>query len=121
RPRNAIGEHIAHEDVEITAVKSAERALEELSSEKHYDCVLLDLGLSKMSGFDFLEKVKSDPTKTDLPIIVYTGKQLSREEETRIKKDAETIIVKDVRSPERLLDETALFLHRVEAKLPEQK
>jgi len=83
--------------------------------------VVLDLGLRDMSGFDFLEKVKSDPDKTELPIIVYTGKQLSQQEETRIKKYAETIIVKDVRSPERLLDETALFLHRVEAKLPEQK
>ncbi|HZJ00994.1 MAG TPA: response regulator [Gemmatimonadaceae bacterium] len=119
--RNAIVDLIAHEDVEITAVESAERAMEELASGKHYDCVVLDLGLSNMSGFDFLEKVKSDPDMTELPIIVYTGKQLSREEETRIKKYAETIIVKDVRSPERLLDETALFLHRVEAKLPEQK
>jgi CheY-like chemotaxis protein len=119
--RNAIVELIAHEDVEITAVESAEKALEELSSERHYDCVVLDLGLRDMSGFDFLEKVKSDPEKTELPIIVYTGKQLSQQEETRIKKYAETIIVKDVRSPERLLDETALFLHRVEAKLPEQK
>ncbi|HEU4879781.1 MAG TPA: response regulator, partial [Gemmatimonadaceae bacterium] len=112
---------IAHEDVEITAVESAEKALEELSSEKHYDCVVLDLGLRDMSGFDFLEKVKSDPTKAELPIIIYTGKALSQAEETRIKKYAETIIVKDVRSPERLLDETALFLHRVEGKLPEQK
>jgi HAMP domain-containing protein/CheY-like chemotaxis protein len=119
--RNAIVDLIAHEDVEITAVESAEKALEELSSSKHYDCVVLDLGLRDMSGFDFLEKVKSDPNKTELPIIVYTGKQLSSQEETRIKKYAETIIVKDVRSPERLLDETALFLHRVEAKLPEQK
>ncbi|HEY0243749.1 MAG TPA: response regulator, partial [Gemmatimonadaceae bacterium] len=119
--RNAIVDLIAHEDVEITAVGSAEKAMEELSSSKHYDCVVLDLGLRDMSGFDFLEKVKSDPNKTELPIIVYTGKQLSPAEETRIKKYAETIIVKDVRSPERLLDETALFLHRVEAKLPEQK
>ncbi|HXV17865.1 MAG TPA: response regulator, partial [Gemmatimonadaceae bacterium] len=119
--RSAIVELIAHEDVEITAVDSAEKALEELKSAKHYDCVVLDLGLHDMSGFDFLEKVKSDPTKAELPIIVYTGKQLSQAEETKIKKYAETIIVKDVRSPERLLDETALFLHRVEAKLPEQK
>ncbi|MGE5749681.1 MAG: response regulator, partial [Gemmatimonas sp.] len=119
--RSAIVDLIAHEDVEITAVDSAEKALEELSSDKHYDCVVLDLGLHDMSGFDFLEKVKSDPDKAELPIIVYTGKQLSQAEETRIKKYAETIIVKDVRSPERLLDETALFLHRVEAKLPEQK
>jgi CheY-like chemotaxis protein/HAMP domain-containing protein/GAF domain-containing protein len=119
--RQAIVELIDHEDVEITAVDSAEAALEELASGKHFDCVVLDLGLRDMSGFDFLEKVKSDPTKTDLPIIVYTGKELTGAEETRVKKYAETIIVKDVRSPERLLDETALFLHRVEAKLPEKK
>ncbi len=119
--RKAIVELIEHEDVEITAVGSAENALTELASTKHYDCVVLDLGLHDMSGFDFLEKVKSDPSKADLPIIVYTGKELTSAEETRVKKYAETIIVKDVRSPERLLDETALFLHRVEAKLPEQK
>ncbi len=119
--RRAIVDLIEHEDVEITAVDSAENAMAELSSSKHYDCVVLDLGLKDMSGFDFLEKVKSDPSKADLPIIVYTGKELTTAEETRVKKYAETIIVKDVRSPERLLDETALFLHRVEAKLPEQK
>ena len=85
--------------------------------------MVLDLGLQKgdMSGFDLLEKVKSDPDNHDLPIIIYTGRDLSQEDETKIKKYAETIIVKDVKSPERLLDETALFLHRVEAKLPEQK
>jgi CheY-like chemotaxis protein len=83
--------------------------------------VVLDLGLREMSGFDFLEKVKSNPVMTDLPIIVYTGRQLTGAEETRVKKYAETIIMKDVKSPERLLDETALFLHRVEAKLPDSK
>jgi HAMP domain-containing protein/CheY-like chemotaxis protein/signal transduction histidine kinase len=119
--RDAIVELIAHEDVDITAVDSAESALEQLSSGKHYDCVVLDLGLRDMSGFDFLEKVKSNPAMSDLPIIVYTGKQLTPPEETQVKKYAETIIVKDVKSPERLLDETALFLHRVEAKLPETK
>jgi CheY-like chemotaxis protein/HAMP domain-containing protein/signal transduction histidine kinase len=119
--RKAIVELIAHEDVEITAVDSAEAAMTELSSGKHYDCVVLDLGLRDMSGFDFLEKVKSDLSMSELPIIVYTGKQLTGPEETRVKKYAETIIVKDVKSPERLLDETALFLHRVEAKMPETK
>jgi CheY-like chemotaxis protein len=74
-----------------------------------------------MSGFELLERVKSDPDRHDLPIIVYTGKELSQAEETQLRKFAETIIVKDVKSPERLLDETALFLHRVEASLPEQK
>jgi len=84
---------------------------------------VLDLGLRDMSGFELLEKVKSDPRRSarELPIIIYTGKALSQAEETRLRKYAETIIVKDVKSPERLLDETALFLHRVEAKLPEQK
>jgi HAMP domain-containing protein/CheY-like chemotaxis protein/signal transduction histidine kinase len=120
--RQSIVELIAHDDVEITAVASAEEALEKLH-EKHFDCMVLDLGLHSgaMSGFDLLEKVKSDPDNHDLPIIIYTGRDLGWEDETKIKKYAETIIVKDVKSPERLLDETALFLHRVEAKLPEQK
>ncbi|CAA9351549.1 MAG: Two-component system sensor histidine kinase/response regulator hybrid, partial [uncultured Gemmatimonadaceae bacterium] len=120
--RRSIVELIAHEDVEITAVEDAERALEELGA-RHFDCMVVDLGLANMSGYDLLERVKSDPRRTtrELPIIVYTGKELTRDDETRIRKYAETIIVKDVKSPERLLDETALFLHRVEAKLPAQK
>ena len=120
--RQGIVELIAHEDVDITAVPSAEEALTKLH-ERHFDCMVLDLGLhaGDMSGFDLLERVKSDPDNHDLPIIIYTGKELSQEDETKVKKYAETIIVKDVKSPERLLDETALFLHRVEAKLPEQK
>src|SRR5712671_2176258 len=120
--RQSIVELIAHDDVDIVAVASAEEALAKLQ-ERHYDCMVLDLGLrtSEMTGFDLLERVKSDPENHDLPIIIYTGKELSQEDETRIKKYAETIIVKDVKSPERLLDETALFLHRIEAKLPEQK
>jgi CheY-like chemotaxis protein len=83
--------------------------------------MVLDLGLADMSGFTLLERIKNDPAVQDLPIIIYTGKELSSTEETELKRYAETIIVKDVRSPERLLDETALFLHRVEARLPEQK
>ncbi|HVD60162.1 MAG TPA: HAMP domain-containing protein [Gemmatimonadaceae bacterium] len=121
KQREAIVDLIAHEDVEITAVDSAEKAEEELNSGKHYDCVVLDLGLSGTSGFDFLEKIKSNPAMMELPIIIYTGKHLSAAEETRVKKYAETIIIKDAKSPERLLDETALFLHRVEAKLPDTK
>jgi len=106
---------------ERPAVGSAEDALLQLEN-KHFDCMVLDLGLKGgMTGFDLLEKVKSDAEKADLPIIIYTGRELSPQDETRIKKYAETIILKDVKSPERLLDETALFLHRIEAKLPEQK
>ncbi|HET6701810.1 MAG TPA: response regulator, partial [Gemmatimonadaceae bacterium] len=118
--RNAIIELVGAEDVTITAVAAAEDALRELAS-THYDCMVLDLGLADMSGFDLLERVKSDTAMSTIPIIIYTGKELSPAEETRLRKYAETIIVKDVKSPERLLDETALFLHRVEAKLPDQK
>ena len=118
--RQSMIELIQHEDVEITAVASAEDALRELTS-GHFDCMVLDLGLKDMNGFELLETVKGNPQMRDLPIIIYTGKDLSQAEETKLRKFAETIIVKDVKSPERLLDETALFLHRVEAKLPEQK
>ena len=120
RQRQSMIELIQHEDVEITAVASAEDALRELSS-AHFDCMVLDLGLKDMNGFELLETVKGNPAMRDLPIIIYTGKDLSPAEDTKLRKFAETIIVKDVKSPERLLDETALFLHRVEAKLPEQK
>ncbi|HUR81318.1 MAG TPA: response regulator, partial [Thermoanaerobaculia bacterium] len=119
--RKSMIELIGHEDVEITAVGTADEALRELSQRK-YDCVVLDLGLrGPTDGFQLLETVKSNPGMRDLPIIIYTGRDLSQQEETQLRKLAETIIVKDVKSPERLLDETALFLHRVEKKLPEQK
>jgi CheY-like chemotaxis protein/signal transduction histidine kinase/HAMP domain-containing protein len=108
------------EDVRVIAVATAEEALERLEGQ-HFDCMVLDLRLQDMSGFTLLERVKTDPELRDLPIIIYTGKDLSPEEETRLRRYAETIIVKDVKSPERLLDETALFLHRVEAQLPEHK
>jgi CheY-like chemotaxis protein len=83
--------------------------------------MVLDLGLADMSGFTLLERIKNEPRTQEMPIIIYTGKELTSAEDTQIRRYAETIIVKDVKSPERLLDETALFLHRVEARLPEQK
>jgi CheY-like chemotaxis protein/signal transduction histidine kinase/HAMP domain-containing protein len=107
-------------DVEITAVATAEEAIEKLA-DKHFDCMVLDLGLAEMSGYALLERIKNEPRSQELPIIIYTGKELTSAEETQLRRYAETIIVKDVKSPERLLDETALFLHRVEARLPEQK
>jgi HAMP domain-containing protein/CheY-like chemotaxis protein/putative methionine-R-sulfoxide reductase with GAF domain len=120
--RNAIVELIGTgEDVEITAVGSSEEALEALESDQRFDCMVLDLKLPKMSGFTLLEKVKEDERFHTLPVIVHTASDLTRQEETRLKRYAETIIVKDVRSPERLLDETALFLHRVESNLPAEK
>jgi CheY-like chemotaxis protein len=74
-----------------------------------------------MTGFDLLERVKEDPRHAQMPVVIYTGRDLTRREETRLKRYADAIIVKDARSPERLLDETSLFLHRVEARMPAAK
>ena len=74
-----------------------------------------------MSGFDLLERIQADPALREVPIVVFTGKELSSDEEARLKLVAKSIVLKDVQSPERLFDETALFLHRVVADLPAQK
>ncbi|HEX8075250.1 MAG TPA: HAMP domain-containing protein [Thermoleophilaceae bacterium] len=108
------------DDVDITGVGSSEEALAELERQA-YDCMVLDLKLPGSTGFQLLEKIKKDKRWSTMPVIVHTAKDLTRREETRLKKYAETIVVKDARSPERLLDETALFLHRVEARLPADK
>jgi CheY-like chemotaxis protein len=118
--RQAIVELIAGTDVEITTVESAEAALDALAGQP-FDCLVLDLKLPGMPGMELIQRIKEDQGLRRLPVIVYTGKELSREEQSGLAQLAETVIVKDVRSPERLLDETALFLHRVEASLPEVK
>ncbi|MEH2385709.1 MAG: response regulator [Nostoc sp.] len=116
----SIIELIGNSDVQSTAVGTGAEALLILRSH-HFDCMVLDLGLPDMSGFTLIEQIKLEPRLLKLPIIVYTGKELSRQEETQLRGLAETIIIKNVRSPERLLDETALFLHRVQANLPPPK
>ena len=118
--RNIMVELIGNSDVVSTAVGTAADAVKALRKE-HYDCMVVDLKLPDMSGFKLMEKIKNELNLHDLPIIVYTGKDLSHEEELKLQQMAETIIVKGVKSHERLLDETALFLHRVESKLPESK
>jgi CheY-like chemotaxis protein/HAMP domain-containing protein len=118
--RKVLVELIGNGDVVSTAVGSAEECLELLRSQ-HFDCMVLDLGLPEMTGFDLINVIKSDEKLRELPIIVYTGKDLTQEEETRLKRVTDAIIVKSVRSMEHLLDETALFLHRVEANLPQAK
>ncbi|MGZ8866784.1 MAG: response regulator, partial [Thermoanaerobaculia bacterium] len=119
--RGAMIELIGGEgDVEITTASSGEEALNILR-ERRFDCMVLDLGLPDMTGFDFINRLKNDLHVGDVPIVVYTGRDLTRKEEAELKGMAEAIIVKDVSSPDRLLDETALFLHRVEANLPEHK
>ncbi|HMI92201.1 MAG TPA: response regulator, partial [Polyangiales bacterium] len=118
--RNAIMELIGEEDLVISAVASGEEALEKLG-EQQFDCMVLDLKLPGMSGVELINAIKQNPSWRRTPVIVYTGKELSSEEHSALRRVTDTIIVKDVRSPERLLDETALFLHRVEAKLPNSK
>src|SRR6185437_9174609 len=114
-----IRELIGNGDVKTTVVGTGKDALEALQSGK-YDCMVLDLGLPDMSGVELLEKIKNEPQSRSIPIIIYTARDLLQEEEQRLRRLAENIVLKDVRSPERLLDETALLLHRNAAKLPER-
>ncbi|MBL1203524.1 MAG: response regulator [Nostoc sp. GBBB01] len=116
----SIIELIGNGDVQSTAVGTGAEALLVLKSQR-FDCIVLDLGLPDMSGIELIEQIKQEPSLLKLPIIVYTGKELTRQEETQLRRLAERIIIKNVRSPERLLDETALFLHRVQANLPKLK
>jgi CheY-like chemotaxis protein len=118
--RNSVVELIGNGDVATTAVATGAEALAALERTP-FDCMVLDLGLSDMSGFELLEKMRSSASMSQIPVIVYTGKELTKKEETELRRVAETIIIKDVKSLDRLLDETALFLHRVEGNLPEPK
>ena len=118
--RQSITALIGHDDVVIKAVSTGREAIQELIN-RHYDCMVLDLMLTDMTGFQLLDKIRDNESLTNLPIIIYTGKDLDGKEEMKLRKYAESIIIKDVKSPERLLDETTLFLHRVEADLPEDK
>jgi CheY-like chemotaxis protein len=111
---------IAHDDVEIVAVGTGAEALDALRGAS-FDCAVLDLRLPDMSGFEMLERIQAQPELRELPVIVFTGKALSDEEEAQLRRVAKSIVLKDVQSPERLFDETALFLHRVIATLPEPK
>ena len=116
----AITDLIGEGDVHTTSVTSGEGALQSLQSQA-YDCVVMDLRLPGMSGFELIERIKSDPRHRRLPVIVYTGRELTDDDKGRLHGLAQTVIIKDVTTMERLLDETALFLHRVEANLPERK
>jgi HAMP domain-containing protein/CheY-like chemotaxis protein/signal transduction histidine kinase len=107
-------------DIQITTAGSGRQALA-LMREHGFDCVVLDLKLPDISGFELLEEVQQDPQLRDTPIVVFTGRELSDEEAAELRKRAKSIVLKGVRSPERLLDETALFLHRVMSDLPPAK
>jgi CheY-like chemotaxis protein/signal transduction histidine kinase len=116
--RESIVNLIGATDVNIVAVETGQAAIDALKASQ-FDCMVLDLTLPDISGFDLLDKIGDDVGMRNLPVVVYTAKELSRKEVTRLKRVAKTIVIKDVRSPERLLDETALFLHRAHANLPE--
>jgi CheY-like chemotaxis protein len=109
-----------YDDIEVTVAATGAEAIR-VASENPFDCVVLDLSLPDMSGFEVLERFGEDSSLSDLPVVVFTGKELSLEEDTRLHTLARSVVVKGVESPERLLDETALFLHRVVADLPAEK
>ncbi|MGA7410496.1 MAG: response regulator [Bryobacteraceae bacterium] len=118
--RQSIMELLGYEDIEMMAVAAGGEALQAMLDQT-FDCVVLDLRLPDMSGFDLLEQMHAEPTLTNVPVVVFTGKELSAEEQMRLKTMAKSIVLKDVQSPERLLDETALFLHRVVTELPPER
>ena len=118
--RRSIVDLLGHDDIEIATAGTGAEALERLL-DRPFDCCVLDLRLPDMTGFVLLDKIQAEPTLRDIPVVVFTGKDLSREEEQKLRTVAKSVLVKDVQSPERLFDETALFLHRVVASLPEAK
>ena len=103
------------------AASTAPRPSEQLLDRAQFDCCVLDLRLPDMSGFELIERLRSDAALSEIPVVVFTGKELSKAEEIQLRSAAKSIVLKDVQSPERLFDETALFLHRVVAELPEPK
>jgi len=118
--RKAIQILLGHNDIKIFEAGNGKDALA-MYQGNYIDCIILDIGLPDMSGFDLIHKLKNIKGHNIPPIIIYTGKELTKEENNELQKYAETIIIKGIKSEERLLDETALFLHRTISNLPESK
>jgi CheY-like chemotaxis protein/signal transduction histidine kinase/HAMP domain-containing protein len=118
--RMSVAALIEASDIRISTAESGARALE-LLRERKFDCVILDLKLPDISGFDLLSEIQRDERLREIPIVVFTGRELTHEEEGELRQRAKSIVLKGVQSPERLLDETALFLHRKVTDLPEAK
>jgi CheY-like chemotaxis protein len=117
--RQAIAELLDYKDIDIVAA-TAEEALHALTHSA-FDCMVLDLRLPDMTGFELLGRLHAEPALADIPVVIFTGKELTAAEQAQLRPMAKSIVMKDVESPECLLDETALFLHRVIADLPEEK
>lgn len=118
--RDSIARLIGDDDIEITAVGYAQEALD-LLRENIYDCMIIDLKLPDMLGNDLLKRMSTEEIRSFPPVIVYTGRNLTREEEAELLKYSRSIIIKGARSPERLLDEVTLFLHKVESQLSHER
>src|SRR6202041_2826742 len=116
----SIQELLGYDDIDVQVAATGSAALA-AGAEEPVACVVLDLRLPDMSGFDILERFRDDPSLSHLPVVVFTGKDLSPDEDARLRILARSVVVKGVESPERLLDETALFLHRVVTDLPPEK
>jgi HAMP domain-containing protein/CheY-like chemotaxis protein/signal transduction histidine kinase len=116
----SIRELLGYDDIDVTVASTGAEAIQ-MVTEQQFDCVVLDLRLPDISGFEVLERFSETPALSDLPVVVFTGKELSPEEDARLHSLARSVVVKGVESPERLLDETALFLHRVVSNLPVEK
>jgi CheY-like chemotaxis protein len=116
----SIRELLGSQDIDLEVVATGTEALQ-VVKEQPFDCMVLDLRLPDMSGFEVLEQLRAETGSSDLPVVVFTGRELSLEEDMRLHDLARSVVVKDVESPERLLDETSLFLHRVIADLPPEK
>ena len=120
RQRESIRQLLITGDVEIKGVATAREALGELQKGT-FDCMVMDLNLPDLSGYELLERMAAQDDVSFPPVIVYTGRSLTRDEEQRLRRFSKSIIIKDARSPERLLDEVTLFLHQVESNLPAER
>jgi CheY-like chemotaxis protein len=118
--RTSIAQLIADEGIEITTVASASEALVELKK-NIFDCMITDLGLTDSHGDELLEQMTREDIASYPPVIVYTGRSLSKNQEVSLKKLSKSIIIKGARSPEMLIDEVNLILHRVESKISQVK
>ncbi|MCK4957362.1 MAG: response regulator, partial [Candidatus Cloacimonetes bacterium] len=118
--RTAVINLLGDDNVEITAVDTGQKALAEINN-KRYDCMILDITLPDISGLEILQKLKHEKKNEIPPVIIYTGKEITKEEELELNQYTGSIIIKGIKSEERLLDETALFLHQVVNEMPKNK